>query len=174
MSNLPILWVCGPIGVGKSSVGWEIFSQLGKSGIKSGYADADQLGLCYPPPENDPVNQRIKSVNVGAVFKNYQEAGARCLILAGSVYSREEVTMYRNQFPVAALTLCMLRAEPSIISERFIQRGWQPQRVNEAVKQAVDLDSADFADFRVDAGAYSISEVAYRVRTKAGDWPGLN
>jgi hypothetical protein len=27
--------------------------------IKTGYADADQLDLCYPLPEDDPVNHRV-------------------------------------------------------------------------------------------------------------------
>jgi adenylylsulfate kinase-like enzyme len=44
----PLLWLIGPSGVGKSSVGWAIFTQLHRSGIKTGYVDLDQLGLCYP------------------------------------------------------------------------------------------------------------------------------
>ena len=173
MNDLPLLWLCGPMGVGKSSVGWEIFSHLTRSGIKSGYADADQLGLCYPPPENDPVNHRVKSRNVGVVFKNYQEAGARCLVLAGSVCSTEEVAMYTDQFPQASLTLCMLRADPDTIRQRFLQRGWKPELVSEAVEQAAQLDRADFVDFRVDTSAYSVSEVAGIVCSRAGNWPGL-
>lgn len=64
-NHLPFLWLCGAIGVGKSSVGWEMFSQLREEEIKSGYADADQLGLCYPCPDDDPVNQRVKSRDRG-------------------------------------------------------------------------------------------------------------
>jgi adenylylsulfate kinase-like enzyme len=171
--RLPFLWLCGPMGVGKSSVGWEIFSQLRKEGIKSGYADADQLGLCYPCPDDDPVNQRIKSRNVGAVFKTYREAGARCFILVGSASTAEEVAMYSNQVPDSTLILCMLFAESSVIEQRFLQRGWQADRVNEAVKEAAELDRADFADFRVDTTSQSVKEVAQVVRVQAGDWPGL-
>lgn len=104
-NHLPFLWLCGAIGVGKSSVGWEIFSQLREEGIKSGYADADQLGLCYPCPDDDPLNQRVKSRNVGAVFKTYREAGARCVILVGSAYTAEEVAMYSSQVPDSTLSL---------------------------------------------------------------------
>jgi len=173
MNNLPVLWLCGPMGVGKSAVGWEIFSQVIRSGIKSGYADADQLGLCYPPPENDPVNQRVKSRNVGVVFKNYQEAGARCLVLAGSVSSSEEVAMYTDQFPEATLTLCLLLADPDTIRRRFLQRGWKPELVSEAIEQATKLDWANFVDLRVDTSAYSVSEVARIGCSRAGNWPGL-
>ena len=69
--------------------------------------------------------------------------------------------------------LCMLRAELDIIRQRFLWRRWQPQRVSEAIKDAVDLEHADFADFTVDTSAYSVSQVAHMVRTRAGDWPGL-
>jgi hypothetical protein len=141
--------------------------------MKSGYADADQLGLCYPAPEDDPVNQRVKSRTVGVVFKSYQEAGARCLVLAGSVYSKEEVAMYTGQFPEATLTLCMLQADPETIRQRFLQKRWKPELVSEAVKQAIELGRADFVDLRVDTSARSVAEVARLVRARAGDWPGL-
>jgi hypothetical protein len=172
-TNFPFLWLCGPMGVGKSSVGWEIFTQLRNAGIKTGYADADQLGLCYPVPADDPVNQRVKSRNVGAVLKTYQEAGARCFILSGSVYTADEVGMYRRHIPGTALTLCMLRADPGIVKERFLLRGWQPHRVDEAMKDAAELDTTDFADLRVDIGGHSIEELARIVRSQAGNWPGL-
>jgi hypothetical protein len=30
---IPVLWLCGPPGVGKTTVGWEIFTQLTRDGI---------------------------------------------------------------------------------------------------------------------------------------------
>jgi hypothetical protein len=172
-THFPFLWLCGPMGVGKSSVGWEMFNQLTNAGIKTGYADADQLGLCYPVPSDDPVNQRVKSRNVGAVLRTYQQAGARCFILSGSVYTAAEVRMYRRYTQGADLTLCMLRADPNIIQERFLLRGWQPHRVDEAMNQVAELDNTDFADLCVDIGNHSVEEVARMVRSQAGDWPGL-
>jgi hypothetical protein len=161
------------MGVGKSSVGWEIFTQLRNAGIKTGYADADQLGLCYPVPEDDPINHRVKSLNLGAVYHNFRDAGARCFILSGSVNSADEVRMYRDQIPGAALSLCMLHADPGLIKERFLQRGWNPHRVDEAVREVAELEHAKFADLRVDTDDHSVKEVARMVRAKAGNWPGL-
>jgi len=172
-TRFPFLWLCGPMGVGKSSVGWEIFTQLRNVGIKTGYADADQLGLCYPVPEDDPVNHRVKSLNLGAVYHNFRDAGARCFIFSGSVKSAEEVRMYRDQIPGAALSFCMLHADPSLIKERFLQRGWNPHRVDEAVREVAELEHANFADLRVDTDDHSVKEVARMVRAKAGNWPGL-
>jgi hypothetical protein len=161
------------MGVGKSSVGWEIFTQLKDSGIKTGYGDADQLGLCYPVPEDDPVNHRVKSRSVGAVYRNFRDAGARCFILSGSVSSAEEVRMYRDQVPGAELTICMLRAEPDVIKKRFLQRGWSLHRVDEAIHEVAELDRARFADLKVDTDDHSVKEIAWMVRDQADGWPGL-
>lgn len=161
------------MGVGKSSVGWEIFTQLRNAGIKTGYADADQLGLCYPVPEGDPVNHRVKSRNVGAVYRNFRDAGARCFILSGSVSTEEQVRMYGDHIPGATLTLCMLDAGPSVIKKRFLQRGWKPHLVDDAIREVAELEHAKFADIRVDTVDHSIEEIARMVRTQAGNWPGL-
>lgn len=161
------------MGVGKSAVGWEIFTQLINAGIKTGYADADQLGLCYPAPEDDPVNHRVKSRNLGAVCQNFRSAGARCLILSGSVRSAEEVRLYTDQIPGAAVSICMLRADPNVIKERFLQRGWQPHLVDDAIRDVAELEHAEFTNLRVDTDDQSVKEVARMVRARAGDWPGL-
>jgi hypothetical protein len=161
------------MGVGKSSVGWEMFTQLRNAGIKTGYADADQLGLCYPVPEDDPVNHRVKSLNLGAVYHNFREAGARCFIFSGSVSSAEEARMYSEQIPGASLSLCMLSTDSSVIRSRFLQRGWNPNLVDEAIREATQLKHAKFADLRVDTDDHSVKEVAEMVRAQAGNWPGL-
>lgn len=36
-----VLWLCGPSGVGKSSVGWEMFTQLSRMGVKAGFVDSE-------------------------------------------------------------------------------------------------------------------------------------
>ena len=82
---IPVLWLCGPPGIGKSTIGWEIFTQLIQAGIAVGYVDIDQLGICYPEPASDPGRHRMKAQNLGAVVANYRAAGARCVIVSGVV-----------------------------------------------------------------------------------------
>jgi hypothetical protein len=41
MRSFPVLWICGPSGVGKSSVGYELFEQLTEAGIPAAYVDLD-------------------------------------------------------------------------------------------------------------------------------------
>jgi hypothetical protein len=98
-ARVPFLWLCGPAGVGKSSVGYAIFQQVYRSGIKAAYLDFDQVGLCYPSPADDPHNHRVKAQNLGVVWPTYRAADARCLIAAGGVQSRAIVMTYADQVP---------------------------------------------------------------------------
>ena len=69
--SIPFLWLCGPSGVGKSAVGYEIFQQV--------YG---------------------KAQNLAAVWPAYRTAGARCLIAVGGVTSRETVVRYAAKVPI--------------------------------------------------------------------------
>ncbi len=48
MTRTSVLWLYGPAGVGKTTVGWEIFSRLTRTGVAAAFVDIDQLGMCYP------------------------------------------------------------------------------------------------------------------------------
>jgi hypothetical protein len=170
--SVPFLWLCGPSGVGKSTVGWEIFAQLSGSGVKLAYVDADQLGLCYPPA-GDPDNHRLKASNLGAIWPVFQGAGSRCLIFSGGVDSLELVGVYADQVPGTRLTLCRLRAAPDELTSRFLRRGWLSHLVDEAIADANALDRDDFADVCVDTDGLPVPEVAQLVRQRCGGWPGL-
>jgi len=56
-----VLWLGGPSGVGKSTVGWELHQLLDGTA----YVDTDQLGLCYPETAADPCSHRLKARNLG-------------------------------------------------------------------------------------------------------------
>jgi hypothetical protein len=168
---VPFLWLCGPSGVGKSTVAWEIFSQLARAGTAAAYVDADQLGLCYPAMADDPDNHRIKARNLGAVWAAFRTAGVDSVVLSGGVESADLVGVYAGQVPGATLTLCRLRAAHATLIERFVRRGWMPQLVKEAVADADSLDRLDFADLCVDTDGLSVAEAARLVRERAGGWP---
>ena len=52
--------------MGKSSVGYAIFQQVYRSGIKVAYVDLDQVGLCYPSPADNLHNHRVKAQNLSS------------------------------------------------------------------------------------------------------------
>jgi len=158
LSGLPVLWLCGPPGVGKTTVGWEIFSQLTRDGIEAGYVDIDQLGMFYPEPPGDPGRHRIKARNLGAVVTSFRAAGARCIIVSGVVDPVQGA--HADQIPQAALTVCRLRAGQDVLRQRFLGRGGQAESVRDVLRESVVLDGSDFADVCVDASARPVAEVA--------------
>jgi adenylylsulfate kinase-like enzyme len=168
---IPVLWLCGPPGIGKSTVGWEIFTQLTQAGIEAGYVDIDQLGICYPEPASDPGRHRMKAQNLGAVVANYRAAGARCVIVSGVVDPGRGVPA--GLIPRAAMTVCQLRAGRDELRQRFLGRGGQPGLLDEVLSQAGAMDASHIADVCVDTSGLAAAEAARLVRERIAGWPVL-
>ncbi|MEO3795536.1 hypothetical protein ABGB14_35470 [Nonomuraea sp. B10E15] len=169
--RVPLLWLSGPTGVGKSSAGWELFAQLSRSGVKTAFVDADQISLCYPMPEG--TTHHVRAKNLAAMLPNFLAEGVRCLVLAGFVHTAEEVRTYTDLLPEAAFTLCRLRVDSAELKERFLGRGWRPDLVEDALAEAAALERSDYADVCVDTGGVTVSEAARLVRERSGGWPGV-
>ncbi|MFD3505748.1 AAA family ATPase [Streptomyces sp. NPDC058678] len=165
----PVLWLCGPPGVGKTTVAWEMYSHLIRAGIESGFVDIDQLGICYPEPAGDPGRHRMKARNVDAVVAGFRAAGARCLVVSGVV--DPACGAHVDQIPQAAVTVCRLRADREVLRQRFTGRGGPAELVDEVLREADALDASTFADACVDTSGLLVNEVARRVGERTGGWP---
>jgi adenylylsulfate kinase-like enzyme len=165
----PVLWLCGPSGVGKTAVGWEYFSQLTRAGVAAGFVDIDQLGICYPEPAADPGRYRMKTQNLGDVVATFGAAGMRCVVVSGVVDPRHGVDA--DLLPQAALTLGRLRAADHVIRERLAARDETVDGVDDALREADELDASDFADFCVDTTALTVPEVVELARERSRGWP---
>ncbi len=166
---IPVLWLCGPAGVGKTAVGWEYFSQLTRAGVAAGFADIDQLGMCYPEPAADPGRCRIKTQNLGDVVATFAAAGTLCVVVSGVVDPRHGVDA--ELLPQAALTLVRLRAADDVVRKRLAGRDETPAGVEDALREAYELDASNFADFCVDTTALTVPEVVEVVRGRSRGWP---
>jgi broad-specificity NMP kinase len=122
-----VLWLCGPPGVGKTTVGWELYTQLLRSGIAAGYVDIDQLGICYPEPPSDPGRHHLKARNLAALVAGFRDAGVGCVVVSGVVDIVDGVQA--DHLPQAALTVCRLRADVRELKQRFVGRGMSPELV---------------------------------------------
>jgi adenylylsulfate kinase-like enzyme len=167
---VPVLWLCGPSGVGKTSVGYEIFAQLGRAGIAGAFVDLDQLGLCYPAPEDDPRNNRLKARNLGEVWSGLRAAGTQCLVVSGIVDDAEEVRRHAGLLPDSVLTVCRLRVDHDELRARIARRGSLLHLTEEIVRNAESLDRTRFANRTVDTAGLTVAEVAALIR--AAGWPG--
>lgn len=168
---IPVLWLCGPPGVGKTTVGREIYSQLIRSGVAVGYVDIDQLGICYPEPASDPGRHRMKARNLGAVAGSFRAAGARCVVVSGVVDAVCGIPV--ELIPRAAVTLCRLRADHDELKQRLVARRAPVEQVAAVLREADDLDAGAVADFCVNTTGLSVVEVAGQVRHRTNGWPML-
>jgi adenylylsulfate kinase-like enzyme len=166
---IPVLWLCGPAGVGKTAVGWELFSQLRRAGIAASFVDIDQLGMCYPETAADPGRYRLKTRNLAHVVATFAAAGTECVVVSGVADPRHGVDT--ELLPQAALTLARLRAARDVISERLAARTGSLDGVDDALREADELDASDFADFCVDTTGLTVPAVVERVREGSGGWP---
>ncbi|MCW3814365.1 AAA family ATPase [Micromonospora sp. DR5-3] len=169
---VPVLWLCGPPGVGKTAVGWEIYTELIRSGVRTGYVDVDQLGMCYPEPAGDPGRHRMKARNLNAVIAGYRAAGARCVVVSGVVDARPGV--HRDELTQVALTVCRLRADEEQLAQRFVGRQGHDGGLAQALREAVQLDAGAVAEVCVDTTGLTVADVARRVRDRLNGWPVLS
>lgn len=169
--STPVLWVCGPSGVGKTTVAWEIYCGLASSGIEVGYVDIDQLGMCHPEPAGDPGRYRLAAENLGAVVAGYRAAGARAVVVSGVVGPAAGVHI--DKIPDIVLTTYRLRADVGDLTRRLIARQGTREIVGEALAEAEALDAADFGDVRIDTTGLPADRVVRLVRERTAGWAAL-
>jgi hypothetical protein len=89
-------------------VGWALYTRVYQTGIPTAYVDVDQMGMCYPAPDDDPHNHRVKSHNLGIITTGYRHAGATRLVVTGAVTTQNELQLYLDAIPEASWTTCRL------------------------------------------------------------------
>jgi hypothetical protein len=173
-ASFPVLWLFGPSGVGKTTVGREICTRLGDSGLRCALVDTDMIGLCLPSNEDDPQHHNLKARNLGALWPAFQAVGAQCLILTGGVEEPHQVGLYVERLPGADVTVCQLTLSESEHRARIAERnGKSVAWADDLIAEGAELNGAEFADVRVDTGGLSVAESATQILATAGDWPGV-
>jgi hypothetical protein len=173
-SSVPLLWLLGPSGVGKTTVGREICTRLGDSGLRCALIDTDMIGLCLPPNDDDPEHHHLKARNLGALWPVFQEAGAQCLVLTGGIEESDQVARYVERLPGADVTVCQLTLSEAEHRARIAERnGRSVAWADDLIAEGDELNGVDFADVRVDTGGLSVGESATQILLMSGDWPGV-
>lgn len=172
---MPVLWITGPAGVGKSTVSWQLFTELAGEGVHVAFADTDQFCMCYPAPPDDPERERIKAQNLGALVPRYHAAGAGCVIANGVLDAHRGV--YAALMPEAAVTVCRLRADRAEVARRYRAKHRSGDDLKQRLARSLDevdaLDASTFADVWLDTTDLTAPEVARLVREHCRDWPGF-
>jgi hypothetical protein len=156
--------------VGKSVVGWQVYSNLVAAGKDCAFVDIDQVGICYPPPAADRDRYQLKADNLAGTVAGFSQAGARGVIVAGVVDAQRGPRLERQL--AERVTLCRLRADPDRLLERLSERPGPVAVPDEVLEEAQTLDQTTFADWCVDTSGLSVQAVARQVLEDLADWPG--
>lgn len=185
-SRVPILWLHGADAVGKTTVAWEIYNLVREAGTPIAYLDTDNLGFCTPTFDD---SSRLVELNLTSVWPNFEAAGARCLVVAGIIVTRDERRRFQAAIPGGELTLCRLRATSEALVARIVRRGQidgvgtngavsgltrrgLTEYGERAVGFAAKLDADDIADFTVDTDDVAVPRIATAIVERASGWPG--
>lgn len=163
-AKLPLLWLCGPPAAGKTTVGFQLYSQLVEAGVPAGYVDIDQLGICLTESPSDPHRYRLKARNLRAVVAGHQAAGARCVVVSGVVDPSLGVQL--EELDAIAVTVGRLRADGEEIARRYRARTGGEDGLTETLKEAVEYDASEYADFVIDTTGVDVPEVVRGVRER--------
>lgn len=80
---MDLLRLAGPPGVGKSTTAWAVARSFAADGVASGYVDTDQLGMCYPAPDDDSDRWALKERALAGVAEEFRRAGVDRLVVSG-------------------------------------------------------------------------------------------
>jgi broad-specificity NMP kinase len=139
--RLPVLWLCGAPATGKSTVAWQVFSDLADQRLCVGYLDIDQIGMLAPPPDADPSSHQFKVDSLAAMVQNYHAAGVQVLVISG-VIDPEHGHDFAGAAAEADITFCHLTVDEPTLRERLAARGWPSAAADEAVTMMKGLADA--------------------------------
>jgi adenylylsulfate kinase len=169
LSDIPVLLITGPVGVGKTTVADEVSLILEARGKAHSNIDMDTLRQVFPRPPDDPYAERVGLAALAAVWQIHQEAGAEVLVIPTVVESNAVVDKYRAAIPGSVVSVIRLTATGECLRARIEHRGtdveWSIGRATDLEK---GLESADLQAAVLDTSDLRPSEVAIAVLDAVG------
>lgn len=161
------LLITGTVGVGKTSVAGMVGDLLSEQGIANAVIDLDWLRRFWPGPADDPYNLTLGLRNLRPVARNYLDAGAVRIVLAGVIETRVDRDHHQDALGVP-LSVCRLCVDLPVVRARLARRHdgeaaalqWHLDRSGEL--DAI-LEAARVEDFIVEASDLSIPQAAAAV-----------
>lgn len=143
---VPVLNIIGPVGIGKSSSADAISELLEyEYMVPHAVVDLDHVRRAYPATTQDPFNMELGFKNLAVVWKNYQDVGAKCLIVPSVMESREHLEKLRACVPGADIFVVRLVASLEVNHARIRGRektvdslNWHLQRSTQLAKELAE------------------------------------
>jgi GrpB-like predicted nucleotidyltransferase (UPF0157 family) len=172
---VPLLFITGPVGVGKTSVAHAISAVLD---LPSWLMDVDRLTDLVPPPPGDRFQEGIARQGVARLWPLYRSAGARLVIIPRVLEHPDELAAWAGVIPGGVPYVIRLRAERETLADRLAGReqgealAWHLRR---AAELGPALDAGNLGDLVLNTDHIPVQEiadvVAAAVRTRfAGLW----
>ena len=114
-----VLWLYGADAVGKSAVGWQVYTLLADAGEPVAHVDTDYLGFCTPAPADQA---ELVARNLAGVWEGFAATGARLLVVSGIVVTPEDRDRFEQAIPEAGFTFCRLTARADTVRSRIVLR----------------------------------------------------
>jgi chloramphenicol 3-O-phosphotransferase len=166
---IPVLFVTGPVGVGKTAVLYEADALLVDAGIRHATVELEEIARCWTEATQE---SRVSFVyqNLAALWSNFAAVGATRLLLSGLVGHRQEVERVSHAVPGALVTIARLHAPLAVLEQRIRRR--------EAASPDGELDGARWwtrhfeaehpEDYLVETHERPVREIAVDVLRRAG------
>ncbi|MEM7215471.1 MAG: hypothetical protein AAF423_08010 [Pseudomonadota bacterium] len=166
MTEVPLLIISGPVGVGKTSTGEEVSNILVRRNIAHTLIDLDCLAETYPRPENDKYGTILAYRNLARVWENCQAAGSKNLVVARVIESNKDTQAICSSVPYSKPIVCQLIASDTTLIDRVRKReigSGLEHHEKRSLELASSLGENAPADFVVDTNGKTIVEIASRV-----------
>lgn len=175
--------ICGPPGVGKSTVGFGLFGNLLADGRPAAYLDLQQLGFLADLSDDAPGGHEVVAGCVADLWEQYGAVGAQDLVLTGQVEQAADVQRYRDALGATSLVVCRLHTSPEALRARILvrTRGGGPMLagdalvgltaedaeivLRDALTQQRRLEKVESADITLDTAEKSPEAVTQSVKT---------
>jgi gluconate kinase len=170
-SRVQLLLITGPVGAGKSTVGWEVSAQLRRAGCRHVVLDSDELDRVWPlsPAERKSLN----CANLAAFWSNASALGHDRLVLIGVFLNAQDYRKWIDDaVPNASITRIVLQASDQELERRVRAREIGSECVHQlrhSLQQAcVFRDRNDGSPDVLDTNDVSVAELARFVIQRTG------
>lgn len=146
MPVLPIVWILGASGVGKSTTGFLALQQLDAAGVVCALVDADQLRLARGV---DSTETQLIAGALPVLEREFRARGARALIVSGVADDAVHLSALLTGLARSRLLIVHLDVDGGTLRDRIRRRGSLLEEMEENVAAAAAIDPG-WADVRID------------------------
>lgn len=115
---VPVLFVTGPIGVGKTAVLHEADSLLIQADVRHATVELEEIARCWTATTEGSRAPFVYQ-NLAALWTTFNAVGAGRLLLSGLVERRSEVQHVSQAVPGAVVTVVRLHAPLNVLEQRI-------------------------------------------------------